>query len=367
MACRWLHAGVSSILDQVLRFAVLRQRSARWWLLALVSVPVACNSLWGIDELSYDLPACGSASTGGQAPGGSTSTGGTGGGGGMAGSPAGGSGGQGGVPCDFGPFGEPVLLSEVNSVEADWDPALSPDERTIYLSSGRQGGLGHADIWVATRADVQSPFGVPANLAAVNTAAPETDPEISTDGLTLYLAAEPAADPGDFDLFVTTRPTVTAAFGPLQSLASLNTAELERDPSLLPDQLTIVFASSRSAGAGSHDLWHATRPTTSADFSSPVHLATLSSTFEDSNPALSSDGLELYFTTTRGGIAEIWRATRPDVDSALGAPEIVPELNTAGVNSDSFLSADRRTIYFASTRPGGLGSGDIWYATRDCE
>lgn len=45
-------------------------------------------------------------------------------------------------------------VPELNSIENDRDPVLSPDELWIYLSSGRSGGL-----WRASRGSTNDPFG----------------------------------------------------------------------------------------------------------------------------------------------------------------------------------------------------------------
>lgn len=46
-------------------------------------------------------------------------------------------------------------------------------------------------------------------------------------------------------------------------------------------------------------------------FGAPEHLASISSAAEDTDPALSPDGTELYFSSTRDGIdSRIWRVSR---------------------------------------------------------
>jgi Tol biopolymer transport system component len=95
----------------------------------------------------------------------------------------------------------------------------------------------------------------------------------------------------------------------------------------------------------------------------------LDSSGQDGYPTLSSDGLEIFFGSTRvGGSALIHRATRPSAADPFDAPAPVPELMppAGGQTGDPELSADGRTIYFARDAPGEPGAGDLWAATRDC-
>lgn len=66
-------------------------------------------------------------------------------------------------------------------------PCLSADGLTLYLCSDRPGGYGRWDLWVATRASRSQNWGEPVNLGPeVNTADAEVMPSISADGLTLF-------------------------------------------------------------------------------------------------------------------------------------------------------------------------------------
>jgi dipeptidyl aminopeptidase/acylaminoacyl peptidase len=87
--------------------------------------------------------------------------------------------------------------------------------------------------------------------------------------------------------------------------------------------------------------------------------------FDDGDPALSPDGRYLYFTTDRSipdeveSDPDIWVADR--VEGGWGNLRPVPGLDSEGMEFSPTFTQDGR-IYFASTRPGGVGSGDIWMA-----
>ncbi|HEY3219085.1 MAG TPA: hypothetical protein VGJ80_00010 [Gemmatimonadales bacterium] len=110
-----------------------------------------------------------------------------------------------------GSWGDAVPVTELNSAASEQRPSISHDGRTIYFFSNRPGSSSD-DIWVATRADVASPWTAPTNLdAPINTAADERHPFIYSQGKTemLFFARNVATPPAvDLDLFVSTRTRV---------------------------------------------------------------------------------------------------------------------------------------------------------------
>jgi len=107
-----------------------------------------------------------------------------------------------------GSWGDAVPVTELNSAASEQRPSISHDGRTIYFFSNRPGSSSD-DIWVATRADVASPWTAPTNLdAPINTAADERHPFIYLHGTTemLFFARNVATTPAvDLDLFVSMR------------------------------------------------------------------------------------------------------------------------------------------------------------------
>lgn len=101
----------------------------------------------------------------------------------------------------------------------------------------------------------------------------------------------------------------------------------------------------------------------------PTLLPAASNDRRNRDASLSPDGLELYFTAyfeDGTGGKEIHRAVRSAVGAPWGTATRVEELHGGGVsNWGSRLSADGRTIYFASDRDGGDDRWlDIYAATR---
>lgn len=104
-------------------------------------------------------------------------------------------------------------------------------------------------------------------------------------------------------------------------------------------------------------------------WSMPVSLGpTINSTATDSGPALSKDGLSLYFYSNRpGGFGgnDIWVSQRDSTDDAWGAPvNLGPTINTTGSEIVPAFSRDSHWMFFSSDKAGGYGLADIWASWR---
>jgi WD40-like Beta Propeller Repeat len=213
--------------------------------------------------------------------------------------------------------------------------------------------------------DLTKPFGAPVAITELESAGAEGGLRLFPDELTGFFWSTRAGGPGTANIYATTRPDRASPFGAITLLDNVNsTGTFQLDPTSLPSGLTLIFRSIRAeAGAGGDDLFSAARADTDADFSQAAPITSLNSASNDVQPFVTSDGAEVYYASDRTGNYEIYRATVQG--GVYGAPTPVAELNQAGVDdADPVLSADRLTIFFASTRPGGQGGSDIWTATR---
>jgi len=100
-------------------------------------------------------------------------------------------------------------------------------------------------------------------------------------------------------------------------------------------------------------------------FEVPQLVMELRSDFRTDNPTLTADLLEIFFTSERdSGNGDLWYSRRSAPSSAFITPVPLAELNTATFETSSAISADGLTLWFGSDRPDGVGSTDIWVATR---
>jgi hypothetical protein len=148
------------------------------------------------------------------------------------------------------PVGSDVPAMEIGSNDA-WTPEISGDGLFLYFSSTRVGGHGGIDIWMATRATKNDPWGEPVNLGPnVNTGADDWSPSISTDGLTIVFSR------GTHNMWATTRKSTDDEWGPAMQLDFKNAPGRFHSPALSPDSSTLYFdATNEWGGYGGNDFW----------------------------------------------------------------------------------------------------------------
>jgi ketosteroid isomerase-like protein len=264
-------------------------------------------------------------------------------------------------------FGAPINLGpKVNSSQAEGSPRVSADGLELYFNSNRPGGFGGADIWVATRPTVNAEWGEAVNLGPiVNSSANEIAPAISADGLELYFSDYTVNRPGGMgksDIWVSKRRSRTSEWGePVNLGVPVNTLAEEITPEISADGLELYFETDRPGGLGSDDLWVAKRATRSGDWGRPVWLGkTINAEGMDHCPNMTSDGLTLFFDRNPPGetVGDLMVTRRATLRDDWGEP-----VNLGRAVSGHFassISADGRTLYFASANPGGSGGNDIW-------
>ncbi len=94
-----------------------------------------------------------------------------------------------------------VLTLIADSSVSVGQPAISPDELTLYFVTDWKGGEGGKDIWKVTRASRGQSWGEPKNLGSmINTPGDEMFPYVSKDG-TLYFSSNGHIGLGGLDIF----------------------------------------------------------------------------------------------------------------------------------------------------------------------
>lgn len=113
-----------------------------------------------------------------------------------------------------------------------------------------------------------------------------------------------------------------------------------------------------------------TVPEGQTEWLSPENLGpVVNSAFNDQTPELSKDGLSLYFASNRPGgygTLDLWVSQRTSIDAPWGPPQnLGPVINSTGSNAAPHLTRDGHWLYFVSNRPGGFGSFDVMVSWRE--
>jgi hypothetical protein len=262
-------------------------------------------------------------------------------------------------------FGEPVNLGSTVNTSSHEAGILSADGLSLYLDTNRPGGHGWFDIWVTTRPSVSEPWGMPVNLgSSVNTESYDGSPSITGDGLSLFLSNGPQPH----DISVSTRETTEDPWGaPVNLGPPVNSANWEWTNCISADGLELYFGSSRPGGSGNLDICVTTRATISDAWGEPANLGpTVNSSALEMSPIISADGLTLFITSERpGGYGDrdVWVTTRATKSEPWTEPvNPGPPINTSAMDQTASISTDGSVLYFSSSRSGGYGGLDIWQA-----
>lgn len=170
------------------------------------------------------------------------------------------------------------------------------------------------------------------------------------------LAAKYIAD-CEFSIIAMNKPV---PFNPVNLGATINTDKDEYLPVVTADEETLIFT--RMAN-NNEDFYTSKKLENKWNRAAFLSRNINTEEYNEGTQCISPDGMYLFFTGCNrpdgNGRCDIYVCKREGKDWSkpfnLGAP-----INTSGWESQPSISADGRTLYFASTRPGGLGSSDIW-------
>jgi len=264
---------------------------------------------------------------------------------------------------------DPVNLRELNTPSSDSAVTQGNDRCELIFVSNRPGAKGEVDLYVSRRASADAPWEDPINVTELNSPQREYGPAIRSDGLEIFFTSHRPGGKGDADLWRSVRSQTDARWSKPELVTELCTAQLDVCPCLSQDGLTVYFSSARPvpSGGGIDDIYVARRKDLASPFGKPELVAEVSSPASEAAPCLSADELTIYFASNREGSMgehDIWYATRRSPDSPWSIPARCPRVNSPSREFSPFESPDGKTFYFTSNRPGGMGDVDNWGVQR---
>jgi len=267
-------------------------------------------------------------------------------------------------------FGTPAEVPNVNSSSHEQNASISSEGLSLFFISKRTGGIGGTEIWVTTRETTDDPWGTPVNLGpTINSPVGDGGVSISSDGLSLYFSSTRSSGYGSAgDLWVTMRDTIHNEWDtPMNLGPTVNSSADESYPSISADGLALYFTSNRGGGIGAYDLWVTRRETIHDPWGTPVNLGpTVNSSAQEVDPGISADGRTLFFASNRSGgygDDDIWVTKRATTDDDWGEPvNLGPIINSSGWEDYPNVSADGSTLFFVSSLSDRWNGGDIWQA-----
>lgn len=258
----------------------------------------------------------------------------------------------------------------VNQESNDYSPVLSLDESTMFFTSRRlradstnsairdlETGEYKEDVYVSFKNE-EGVWTEP-EILNLNTDAHDATISVSPDGQTLFIYRD---NYGDGQVMESALIGETWS-EPMLLGSDINTSSWETHATVSADGKTLYFVSDREGGTGKRDIYKCVK-LPNDEWSRALNIGTQVNTIYDEDaPFLTADGKTLYFASkghnSMGGF-DIYYSKLGD-DNEWGAPmNMGYPLNT--VDDDVFFvpMADGRRAYYSSEKDGGYGLKDIY-------
>jgi Tol biopolymer transport system component len=253
------------------------------------------------------------------------------------------------------PFGAPVALGSLNTTFAEQQPRLSPDEKTIWFQ--RTSTSNGFDLYVATRTSTTAQFDPPSPVGELDTASNEYDLTVSPDGMHAYWASDRTGGLGSNDVWQASRDASAAPFDLVGLTPNVSSSQDDHSTYYIPGALYLVS----NRGAGGDDIYRASEQ--SGGFASPLLIPELASPAADSYVVVQTDELHVWFASTRGdsGAFQMYEAARGTITALWNTPAVVPEFASFGQALPGWISPDGCRLYLSSDKGGDF---DIYVATK---
>jgi len=260
----------------------------------------------------------------------------------------------------------PVLNTPFN----EFSPVLSLDENTMFFTSRRirpdSSNSKIIDFFsMEYKEDIYTSFKneeglwTEPELLNLNTDGHDATISVSPDGQKLFIYRD---NFGDGQLLESVLIGETWS-EPILLGSDINTAAWETHATVSADGNTLLFVSDRIGGVGKRDIYRCVK-LPNGEWSRALNIGTqINTAFEEEAPFLTADGKTLYFASnghnTMGGFDVFF--SKLGQDGEWGAPVSMGyPINT--IEDDIFFvpMADGRRAYYSSAKGGGYGLKDIY-------
>ncbi len=213
------------------------------------------------------------------------------------------------------------------------------------------------------------PFNPESIGSSINTVDDEYWPSLTADGQTMMFTRQSSGKDGTMRTGLEQEDFYISFFSDnnwqkaINAGAPLNTNQNEGAQSISSNGSYMYFtACDRSVGLGSCDLYFSSF--TDGKWTEPSNLRhPVNTSAWESQPSISADGKTLFFSSNRpGGYGgkDLWFSTLSDNNTWSVPLNMGETINTNGDEMSPFIHFDGRTLYFASDGRVGMGGFDIY-------
>ena len=257
---------------------------------------------------------------------------------------------------------------KVNSEFADYYPFLPTNESFVVFTTRRPGNTGGvldpdgfytSEMYISEwkNSSWTKAKGVSAKL---NTEYDEEVVGLSSDGKEMLVYIDHEDTYGDIYISEFEK----SGFGLASDLGKvINTNKVESAASISPDGNTLVYASFRSDGKGSSDLW-ISKKLPDGTWGKPVNIEELNTPYGEDFPRIASDGNAILFASegfnSMGGF-DIFKADWDSTNQKYKEPvNIGYPINTPEDNMTICFMENGRSAYVSAVREDGIGDFDLY-------
>jgi len=248
----------------------------------------------------------------------------------------------------------------INSAESEYFPCLTIDGKEFFFTRALRGF--DEDFFSAKLEGKDWTKAAPLG-GNVNTDQNEGAQMISQDGSWLVFTACNRKDGwGSCDIYISFLTQNGWSEG-INLGGKINTDQWDSQPCLSPDKRDLFFTSRRFGGYGGSDIY-VSHLQSNGEWSTPENLGpTINTSSDETSPFIHADNQTLFFTSNGllgyGGPDLYFTRKGPkgdwSVPENLGYP-----INTVYEEGTLFIAADAKTAYYASNRSDSKGGTDIY-------
>jgi len=266
-------------------------------------------------------------------------------------------------------------LKDLNSRYSDFSPAYGRDDfGVVYFTSSREGAQGKkthgatgqsfADIF-ESRLDKKGKWSLPVPVESLNSEFEEGTPNLTPDFKEIYFTRCEAGKREEKGCVIMHSARKGEGWDEPKNIGLLADTLVAAHPAISPDGLTLYFVSDIPGGYGGKDIWYVTRDNPSGSWSGPKNAGPdINTPGDEVFPYVRNDGV-LFFSSDghigMGGL-DVFKAT-PQPDGTWIVQNMRPPINSSADDFGIVFQGNSESGIFSSTRKGRMND-ELYYFER---